>query len=96
LADLDGVASSGAPAADAAGAQARVDLGAGEAVGDGVIVGVDVDVIVDTDPAHAPLTVFVTLRLIGLFCTLLVCLKLAFAVSSWISHETLMPRTTTA
>src|SRR5271165_1561773 len=44
---------------DAAGGQARVDLGAGEAVGDGVIVRVDVDMIVDADPALAPLAVFV-------------------------------------
>ena len=35
---------------DAAGGQPRLDLGAGEAVGDGVIMGVDVDVIVDADP----------------------------------------------
>ena len=35
---------------DAAGGQPRLDLGAGEAVGNGVIVGVDVDVIVDADP----------------------------------------------
>ena len=41
--------------------QPRLDLGAGEAVGDGIIVGVDVDVIVDADPAHAPLAVFVRL-----------------------------------
>jgi hypothetical protein len=46
---------------DAVGGQARLDLGAGEAVGDGVIVSVDVDVIVDADPAHAPLAVFVGL-----------------------------------
>ena len=46
---------------DAADGQARVDLGAGEAIGDGVIVGVDVDVIVDADPAHAPLAVFIGL-----------------------------------
>jgi hypothetical protein len=39
---------------DAAGGQARLDLSAGEAVGDGIIVGVDVDVIVDADPADAP------------------------------------------
>ena len=32
---------------DAAGGQPRLDLGAGEAVGDRIIVGVDVDVIVD-------------------------------------------------
>jgi hypothetical protein len=43
------------------GGQPRLDLGASEAVGDGVIVGVDVDVIVDADPAHAPLAVFVRL-----------------------------------
>jgi hypothetical protein len=36
---------------DAAGGQARLDLGAGEAVGNGVIMGVDIDVIVDADPA---------------------------------------------
>ena len=48
---------------DAAGGQPRLDLGAGEAVGDRIIVGVDVDVIVDTDPAHAPLAVFVRLPL---------------------------------
>src|SRR6202789_548481 len=46
---------------DAAGGQPRLDLGAGEAVGDGIIVGVDVDVIVDADPAHAPLAIFVRL-----------------------------------
>ena len=46
---------------DAAGGQPRLDLGAGEAVGDRIIVGVDVDVIVDADPAHAPLAVFVRL-----------------------------------
>jgi hypothetical protein len=46
---------------DAAGGQPRLDLGAGEAVGDGVIVGVDIDVIVDADPAHAPLAVFIGL-----------------------------------
>ena len=46
---------------DAAGGDARVDLGASEAVGDGVIVGVDVDMIVDPDPAAAPLAVFVRL-----------------------------------
>ena len=46
---------------DAAGGQPRLDLGAGEAVGDRIIVGVDVDVIIDADPAHAPLAVFVGL-----------------------------------
>ena len=45
---------------DAAGGQARVDLGAGEPVGDGVVVPVDVDVIVDADPATAPLAVFIS------------------------------------
>ena len=34
---------------DAAGGHPRFDLGAGEAVGDGIVVGVDVDVIVDAD-----------------------------------------------
>src|SRR6202041_2341969 len=46
---------------DAAGGQPRLDLGAGEAVGDRIIVGVDVDVIVDPDPGQAPLAVFVRL-----------------------------------
>src|SRR5271169_2801399 len=46
---------------DAAGGQPRLDLGAGEAVGDGIIVGVDVDVIVDIDPAHAPRAVLIGL-----------------------------------
>src|SRR5271156_1951242 len=46
---------------DAASAHPRLDLGAGEAVGDGIIVGVDVDVIVDADPADAPLAIFVRL-----------------------------------
>ena len=46
---------------DAAGGHPRLDLGAGEAVGDGIIVGVDVDVIVDADPADAPLAIFVRL-----------------------------------
>ena len=46
---------------DAAGGQPRLDLGASEAVGDGIIVGVDVDVIVDADPAHAPLAVLIGL-----------------------------------
>jgi hypothetical protein len=35
---------------DAASGHPRLDLGAGEAVGDGIIVGVDVDVIVEADP----------------------------------------------
>ena len=35
---------------DAASGQPRLDLGAGEAVGDRIIVGVNVDVIVDADP----------------------------------------------
>ena len=51
---------------DAAGGQARLDLGAGEPVRDGIIVGVDVDVIVDADPADAPLAVFVGLIRQGL------------------------------
>ena len=46
---------------DAAGGQARFDLYAGETVGNGVIVGVDIDVVVDADPTHAPLAVFVRL-----------------------------------
>src|SRR5258708_11937407 len=46
---------------DPATGQPRLDLGAGEAVGDGIIVGVNVDVILDADPAHAPLAVFVRL-----------------------------------
>jgi len=46
---------------DAAGGQSRLDLGAGEAVEDRIIMGVDVDVIVDAHPAHAPLAVFVRL-----------------------------------
>ena len=45
---------------DAAGGQARLDLGAGETVGDGGVVPVDVDVIVDADPATAPLAVLVS------------------------------------
>src|SRR5271157_423427 len=45
---------------DAADGQARLDLGAGKTVRDGIIVGVDVDVIVDADPADAPLAVFVS------------------------------------
>src|SRR6202041_2688363 len=45
----------------AASGQPRLDLGAGEAVGDRIIVGVNVDVIVDADPAHAPFAVFVRL-----------------------------------
>ena len=47
---------------DAAGGHPRLDLGAGEAVGDGIIVGVDLDVIVDADPGQAPLAVFVGAR----------------------------------
>jgi hypothetical protein len=41
----------------------EMDLGCnlGEAVGDRIIVGVDVDVIVDADTAHPPLAVFVGL-----------------------------------
>src|SRR5271165_3021749 len=46
---------------DAAGGQPRLDLAAGEAVGDGVMVGVDVDVIVDADRAQTPLAIFVRL-----------------------------------
>jgi hypothetical protein len=59
--DVDGDALAFVENLDAAGGQPRLDLGAGEAVGDGIIVGVDVDVIVDADPAHAPLAVFVRL-----------------------------------
>ena len=39
---------------NAASGQPRLDFGAGEAVGDRIIMGVDVDVIVDAHPAHAP------------------------------------------
>jgi hypothetical protein len=46
---------------DAAGGQPRLDLSAGEAVRDGLIVGVDFDVIVDPDPAQTPLAIFVRL-----------------------------------
>ena len=46
---------------DAAGGQPRLDPRAGKAIGDRIIVGVDVDVIVDADPAHAPLAIFVRL-----------------------------------
>ena len=59
--DVDGDALALVENLDAAGGQPRLDLGAGEAVGDGIIVGVDVDVIVDADPAQAPLAVFVRL-----------------------------------
>src|SRR6202522_4505727 len=58
--DMDGDALAFVENLDAADGQARLDLGAGEAVGDGIIVGVDVDVIVDADPADAPLAVFVS------------------------------------
>ena len=37
---------------DATGGHPRLDLGAGETVGDGIIVGVDLDVIVDADPGQ--------------------------------------------
>jgi hypothetical protein len=57
--DVDGDALAFVENLDAAGGQARLHLGAGEAVGDGIIVGVDVDVIVDADPAHAPLAVLI-------------------------------------
>ena len=46
---------------DAAGGQPRLDLGAGKTVGNGIIVGVNLDVIVDADPGQAPLAVFVRL-----------------------------------
>ena len=58
--DMDGDALAFVENLDTADGQARLDLGAGEAVGDGIIVGVDVDVIVDADPADAPLAVFVS------------------------------------
>ena len=35
---------------DATGRHPRLDIGASETVGDGVIMGVDFDVIVDADP----------------------------------------------
>ena len=58
---VDGDALSFEEDLDAASSQAHVDLGAGEPVGDGVIVGVDVDVIVDADAATAPLAILVGL-----------------------------------
>src|SRR5271166_3982457 len=60
-AQMDGDAFAFVEDLDTAGGQPRFDLGAGEAVGDGVIVGVDIDVIVDANPAHAPFAVFVWL-----------------------------------
>ena len=45
---------------DAPGRHPRLDLSAGEAVGDGIIVGVDLDVIVDADSGQAPFAVFVS------------------------------------
>src|SRR5580692_3457419 len=59
--DVDGDALAFVENLDAVGGQPRLDLGAGEAVGDGIIVGVDVDVIVDADPGQAPLAVFIGL-----------------------------------
>src|SRR5271167_1898306 len=59
--DVDGDALAFVENLDAAGGQPRLDLGAGEAVGDGIIVGVDLDVIVDADPGQAPLAVFIGL-----------------------------------
>ena len=50
--DVDGDALAFVENLDAAGGQPRLDLGAGEAVGDGIIVGIDVDVIVDADPGR--------------------------------------------
>src|ERR1700677_3629305 len=59
--DVDGDALAFVENLDAAGGQPRLDLGAGEAVGDRIIVGVDVDVMVDAAPPHAPLAIFVRL-----------------------------------
>ena len=39
---------------DAANGQPRFDLRAGEAIGDAVVVRVDLDVIIDADAAQAP------------------------------------------
>ena len=39
--------------------QPRVDLGAGEAMGDAIVMSGDLDVIVDTDAAHPPFAVLV-------------------------------------
>ena len=51
-AQMDGDAFAFVEDLDAASGQPRLDLGAGEAIGDGIIVSVDIDVIVDADPAH--------------------------------------------
>ena len=102
-AQMDGDAFAFVEDLDAAGGQARLDLRAGEAVGDRVIVGVDIDVIVDADPSHAPLAVFVGLvrkrlerRPIDLLEQLAagdaeprrLCLSLSWAMSSPIAAST--------
>ncbi len=46
---------------DAADGQPRFDLGAGEAIGHGVIMRVDLDMVVDAGAVQAPLAIFVRL-----------------------------------
>ena len=58
---MDGDALALAENLDAADGQPRFDLGAGEAVGHGVIMRVDLDVIIDADAAQAPFAIFVGL-----------------------------------
>src|SRR3974390_2162973 len=53
---------------DAADGQPRFDLGAREAIGDAVVMSVDLDVIIDADAAQAPFAVFVRLARQGLQC----------------------------
>ncbi len=46
---------------DAADGQARLDLRSGEAIGHGVIMRVDLDVIIDADAVQTPFAIFVRL-----------------------------------
>ncbi len=46
---------------DATDGQPRFDLGAGEAIGHGVIMRVDLDMVVDADAVQAPLAIFIRL-----------------------------------
>ena len=58
---MDGNALALAENLDAADGQPRFDLGAGEAVGHGVIMRVDLNVIIDADAARAPFAIFIGL-----------------------------------
>lgn len=53
---------------DGAGGEAHLDLGADEAMGDAVVMRLDLDVIVDADPADPPLGEHIRALRQGLEC----------------------------